>query len=255
MLPVLLAATPGPWVAYHNVVGHDPDPGWREYLVGDGDGVVSLASARLDDMRQLRSQVDCAGRSHQRASPSAKHSGSASRAVRAIGRARAFSSKLRRPVWPTARTAEQVAQLPDAVIERPIDFSMVAVERFSIRARNGALPLTKRGSNSGTVSRETRRWPTSAAGRTRDRRIALARTAAWWSMSAPRNFQIAAVSRHLLARLSRRQRSPRRLVRSSNFSSPRMTGTLAGASIPSRTALPFVRRTVMVMSLPIRIFS
>jgi pimeloyl-ACP methyl ester carboxylesterase len=57
MLPVLLTATPGPWIAFHNVVGHDPDAGWREYLVGDGDGVVSLASARLDDMSQLRSQV------------------------------------------------------------------------------------------------------------------------------------------------------------------------------------------------------
>jgi pimeloyl-ACP methyl ester carboxylesterase len=57
VLPVLLAATPGPWIAFHNVVGHDPDAGWREYLVGDGDGVVSLASARLDEMRQLRSQV------------------------------------------------------------------------------------------------------------------------------------------------------------------------------------------------------
>jgi hypothetical protein len=57
VLPVLLSATPGPWVAYHNVVGRDPEPGWRKYLVGDGDGVVSLASARLDDMRQLRSQI------------------------------------------------------------------------------------------------------------------------------------------------------------------------------------------------------
>jgi pimeloyl-ACP methyl ester carboxylesterase len=57
VLPVLLTATPAPWIAFHNVVGHDPDAGWREYLVGDGDGVVSLASARLDDMRQLRSQV------------------------------------------------------------------------------------------------------------------------------------------------------------------------------------------------------
>jgi pimeloyl-ACP methyl ester carboxylesterase len=57
VLPALLAATPGPWIAYHNVVGRDPDAGWREYLVGDGDGVVSLASARLDDTRQLRSQV------------------------------------------------------------------------------------------------------------------------------------------------------------------------------------------------------
>jgi pimeloyl-ACP methyl ester carboxylesterase len=57
ILPVLLSAAPGPWVAYHNVVGLDPDPGWREYLVGDGDGVVSLASARLDEVRQLRSQI------------------------------------------------------------------------------------------------------------------------------------------------------------------------------------------------------
>jgi hypothetical protein len=44
-------------VAYHNVVGRDPDPGWSEYLVGNGDGVVSLDSARLDQMRQLRSQI------------------------------------------------------------------------------------------------------------------------------------------------------------------------------------------------------
>jgi hypothetical protein len=57
LLPVLLAAGPGPWVSYHNVVGLDPDPGWREYLVGDGDGVVSLDSARLDETQQLRSQV------------------------------------------------------------------------------------------------------------------------------------------------------------------------------------------------------
>jgi hypothetical protein len=57
VLPVLLAALPGPWVGYHNVVGHDPDAGWREYFVGEGDGVVSLSSARLDDMRQLRSQI------------------------------------------------------------------------------------------------------------------------------------------------------------------------------------------------------
>ena len=57
MLPVLLTATPGPWVSYHNVVGREPDPGWRQYFVGDGDGVVSLTSARLDDMPQLRSQI------------------------------------------------------------------------------------------------------------------------------------------------------------------------------------------------------
>lgn len=53
----LLAAAPGPWVSYHNVVGHDPSPGWKKYIVGDGDGVVSLASARLDNAPQLRSQI------------------------------------------------------------------------------------------------------------------------------------------------------------------------------------------------------
>jgi hypothetical protein len=57
LLSVLLTAPPGPWVDYHNVVGHDPEAGWREYLVGEGDGVVSLASARLDQMRQLQSQI------------------------------------------------------------------------------------------------------------------------------------------------------------------------------------------------------
>jgi pimeloyl-ACP methyl ester carboxylesterase len=57
LLSPLLAASPGPWVSYHNVVGHDPNPGWRKYIVGDGDGVVSLASARLDSTPQLRSQI------------------------------------------------------------------------------------------------------------------------------------------------------------------------------------------------------
>ncbi len=56
LLP-LLTAMPGPWVSYHNIVGHDPNPGWRKYIVGDGDGVVSLASARLDNTPQLRSQI------------------------------------------------------------------------------------------------------------------------------------------------------------------------------------------------------
>lgn len=57
LLPPLLAATPGPWVTYHNVVGHDPSPGWRKYLVGEGDGVVALTSSRLDDVPQLESQI------------------------------------------------------------------------------------------------------------------------------------------------------------------------------------------------------
>ncbi len=57
VLPVLLTATPGPWMDYHNVVGHKPKPGWEKYLVGEGDGVVSLSSARLDDLQQLSSQI------------------------------------------------------------------------------------------------------------------------------------------------------------------------------------------------------
>jgi len=57
LLPVLLTAPPGPWVAYHNVVGRHPAPGWQQYFVSEGDGVVSLTSARLDEMRQLRSQI------------------------------------------------------------------------------------------------------------------------------------------------------------------------------------------------------
>lgn len=57
VLPVLLSATPGPWVSYHNVVGKEPEPHWwQKRLIGDGDGVVSLASARLDDEPQVRSQ-------------------------------------------------------------------------------------------------------------------------------------------------------------------------------------------------------
>jgi pimeloyl-ACP methyl ester carboxylesterase len=57
LLPTLLTAAPGPWVTYHNVVGHEPNPGWRKYLVGEGDGVVALTSARLDNMPGLESQI------------------------------------------------------------------------------------------------------------------------------------------------------------------------------------------------------
>jgi pimeloyl-ACP methyl ester carboxylesterase len=57
ILPVLLTAHPGPWISYYNVVGREPDLGWRRWFVDDGDGVVSLTSARLDNMPQLRSQI------------------------------------------------------------------------------------------------------------------------------------------------------------------------------------------------------
>ena len=57
VLPALLAATPGPWIEYHNIVGRVPDLGWRQLFTDDGDGVVSLASASLDGLPQLKSQI------------------------------------------------------------------------------------------------------------------------------------------------------------------------------------------------------
>jgi hypothetical protein len=57
ILPPLLTASPGPWMIYHNVVGQVPDLGWRSWFTDEGDGVVSLASARLDSMPQLESQI------------------------------------------------------------------------------------------------------------------------------------------------------------------------------------------------------
>lgn len=57
VLPALLAAKPGPWVKYHNIVGRKPDKGLHKLLGEDGDGVVDLVSARLDGMPQLASQI------------------------------------------------------------------------------------------------------------------------------------------------------------------------------------------------------
>jgi len=52
LLPVLLEAQRGPWVKYHNIVGKIPEKGIAGWLVGGtGDGVVSLASAQLDNVR------------------------------------------------------------------------------------------------------------------------------------------------------------------------------------------------------------
>jgi pimeloyl-ACP methyl ester carboxylesterase len=53
LLPVLLAADSGPWVTYHNIVGQAP----KDDIIGkltakfgsEGDGVVSLASAQLEN--------------------------------------------------------------------------------------------------------------------------------------------------------------------------------------------------------------
>jgi len=48
LLPVLLTAEHGSWVKYHNIVGKAPKQGLTGWLIGEGDGVVSLESARLD---------------------------------------------------------------------------------------------------------------------------------------------------------------------------------------------------------------
>ncbi|MEM8866510.1 MAG: alpha/beta fold hydrolase [Planctomycetota bacterium] len=57
LLPAVLNARPGPWVTYHNIVGRKPDSLVGELLGEEGDGVVSLTSAKLDDMPQLASQI------------------------------------------------------------------------------------------------------------------------------------------------------------------------------------------------------
>ncbi len=52
LLPVLLNAPKGPWVHYHNIVGEIPKKGITGWLVGgSGDGVVSLDSAKLDNVQ------------------------------------------------------------------------------------------------------------------------------------------------------------------------------------------------------------
>jgi len=49
--PVMLSAERGPWVKYHNIVGEIPKKGITGWFVGGtGDGVVSLVSAKLDDV-------------------------------------------------------------------------------------------------------------------------------------------------------------------------------------------------------------
>lgn len=57
MLAALLAARSGPWVRYHNVVGDQPRSRLTSWFATRGDGVVSLDSARLDDLPQLKSQI------------------------------------------------------------------------------------------------------------------------------------------------------------------------------------------------------
>ena len=44
----ILTRRPAPWVKYHSIVGSVPKDWWLAKVSGDGDGVVSLASAHLD---------------------------------------------------------------------------------------------------------------------------------------------------------------------------------------------------------------
>lgn len=57
LLPVLLNARPGSWVTYHNIVGREPDSFLNGFFGEEGDGVVSLASAQIDQQPQVASQI------------------------------------------------------------------------------------------------------------------------------------------------------------------------------------------------------
>ena len=50
IFPVMLRAQHGSWVTYHNIVGRLPQREFLGHVAGDGDGVVPLASAHLDDV-------------------------------------------------------------------------------------------------------------------------------------------------------------------------------------------------------------
>jgi pimeloyl-ACP methyl ester carboxylesterase len=50
VLPVMLQSPHPPWTRYHNIVGLVPDDGLVGRLAASGDGVVSYASAHLDDV-------------------------------------------------------------------------------------------------------------------------------------------------------------------------------------------------------------
>lgn len=47
--PAMLSAPRGPWITYHNIEGRLPQRDFLGHVVGEGDGLVSLASAHLDD--------------------------------------------------------------------------------------------------------------------------------------------------------------------------------------------------------------
>ena len=58
IFPVMLRAKRSPQVKYHNIIGDLKDPGFLKSRIGRGDGVVSLASARMDDV-ESELFVDC----------------------------------------------------------------------------------------------------------------------------------------------------------------------------------------------------
>ncbi len=57
LLHKLRSAEPGPWVRFHNIAGRQTSSGLRQWFSKDGDGVVSLESARLDGLPNVASQL------------------------------------------------------------------------------------------------------------------------------------------------------------------------------------------------------
>ncbi|MCO6045413.1 hypothetical protein NG895_16000 [Aeoliella sp. ICT_H6.2] len=57
LLTTLRGADPGPWVSYHNIAGRQAESGFASWFSQEGDGVVSLESAQLDGLPNVRSQL------------------------------------------------------------------------------------------------------------------------------------------------------------------------------------------------------
>ncbi len=57
VLETLLSARAAPWVNYHNIVGDQPRSWYSSWYASRGDGIVSVDSARLDDLPGLQSQI------------------------------------------------------------------------------------------------------------------------------------------------------------------------------------------------------
>lgn len=57
LLTTLRHADPAPWVGYHNIAGQQTPSGFSRWFSKPGDGVVSLESARLDDLPNVKSQL------------------------------------------------------------------------------------------------------------------------------------------------------------------------------------------------------